>query len=522
MRRFSSYGPVDHKFHFAVERKNLIDRCVDSLLGAPGEGGHFFTIWAARQAGKTWLMRRAIQEIRARYGDKFLVGSITLQAVLQENDGDDVFLKSVPGIFRDGFSIKAPVPSNWDAWRALFAREGGLFDKPIILLLDEFDSMPQPIIDKLVSEFRKIYLVRDNYWIHGLALIGVRAVLGVDSPRGSPFNVQRSLHVPNLTSDEVADLFHQYSTESGQTVLPEVVGKVFEVTRGQPGLVSWFGELLVERYNPVKTAPIGMDQWHEVYAAACQIEPNNTVMNLIAKARRRADEVARLYAQSDVAFSFDEPWCNELYMNGVIDTEKTRGDDGLPRYVCRFSSPFVQRRLYAGLALNMADRRVPVVDPHDDLTEVFASLDLPALMGRYRDYLKRLAAAGIHPWKDQARRADLHITEAAGHFHLYWWLIEASGRNLGVSPEFPTGNGKVDLHVTRRGKTGVIEVKSFTQRSDLPWQREQAAGYAKSRGLTAATLALFVPTDDEALLQKLSTTEEIEGVTVTTVAITAV
>ena len=36
------------------------------------------------------------------------------------------------------------------------------------------------------------------YLLHGLALVGVRAVLGIDSDRGSPFNVQRSLHVPNL------------------------------------------------------------------------------------------------------------------------------------------------------------------------------------------------------------------------------------------------------------------------------------------------------------------------------------
>ncbi|MFP4429135.1 MAG: hypothetical protein ACLFPB_07420 [Desulfovermiculus sp.] len=34
-----------------------------------------------------------------------------------------------------------------------------------------------------------------NYFLHGLALIGVRAVLGVGSERGSPFNVQHSLHV---------------------------------------------------------------------------------------------------------------------------------------------------------------------------------------------------------------------------------------------------------------------------------------------------------------------------------------
>jgi hypothetical protein len=51
-----------------------------------------------------------------------------------------------------------------------------------------------------------------NNWLHGLALIGVRAVLGVDSERGSPFNIQRSLHVLNFTLDEVTDLFGFFLT----------------------------------------------------------------------------------------------------------------------------------------------------------------------------------------------------------------------------------------------------------------------------------------------------------------------
>jgi hypothetical protein len=404
----------------------------------------------------------------------------------------------------------------------LFARRGGAFDKPLILLIDEFDSLPPSVVERLVTAFRKIYLARESYVLHGLALVGVRAVLGVESKRGSPFNVQRSLHVPNLTRDEVREMFGQYQAESGQEVAAEVVDKLFEMTRGQPGLVSWFGELLTEKHNPDTSHTITMDRWQRVYAAARQIEPNNTIMNLHTKADQYRAEVTQLFTRSDVPFSFGLPWCNFLYMNGVIDYEETPGDDGEPLYVCRFSSPFVQHRLYTDMAATIdLDARVPVVDPHDDLTSVFAALDLPALLGRYCDYLKRLDAKGIHPWHGQARRADLHIVEAAGHFHLYGWLVEAAKRHLTVSPEFPTGNGKVDLHVRSRERAGVIEVKSFTQRSDLPAQKAQVARYAKGRGLPGATLALFVPTDDEDLLRELSGVETVEGVAVTTVAISA-
>jgi len=50
-----------------------------------------------------------------------------------------------------------------------------------------------------VGQFREMYQDRPKNisanWLHGLAMIGVRAVLGVDSDQGSPFNIQRSLGI---------------------------------------------------------------------------------------------------------------------------------------------------------------------------------------------------------------------------------------------------------------------------------------------------------------------------------------
>jgi len=103
-------------------------------------------------------------------------------------------------------------------------------------------------------------------------------------------------------------------------------------------------------------------------------------------------------------------------------------------------------------------------DPLDELEDVFesAQLNVTALLKRYKAYQARLKAAGLNPWKEQPRRKDLHYTEAVGHFHLYHWLQNAIGRICVISLEFPTGNGKVDLHLKCGVQTGLIEVKSFT------------------------------------------------------------
>lgn len=312
----------------------------------------------------------------------------------------------------------------------MFARNGGIFDKPLLLLIDEFEALPAVVIDRLASIFRTMYLTRDAYVLHGLGLVGVRAVFGVDSPRDSPFNVQRFMHVPNLTQNEVVDLFAQYQAESGQVVEAEVVDAVYESTRGQPGLVGWFGELITEKYNPGPDKSITMRDWERVYGKALYVEWNNTLLNLGKKAREpyRA-EVMRLFTDPNVPFAMEKPWCSYLYMNGIIDSAPAPDGVGLQSDVCRFSSPFVQRRLYSGFTSDIFGDKgpLPAIEVGDWLDDVFTSTGIcvPKLLERYRGYLKRLGERNIDPWVGQPRRRDLHYTEAVGHFHLYANLAHA-------------------------------------------------------------------------------------------------
>ena len=527
MRRFHSYGPVSSRAHFCVQREGLVDTCAQQLVGDPlEEAGHYFTIWAPRQTGKTWLMRRAKEQIESQCGDQFIVATMSMQGVVMDDDASaDDFLGWTPALMRRAFGVRLDeAPGDWGSFTRLFEADEGVFDRPVILFIDEFDSLPACVIDRLVTLFRDMYLNQGSYLLHGLALIGVRAVLGLDSQRGSPFNVQRSLRVPNLTEDEVVELFRQYQDESGQEVEPEVVGEVYRATRGQPGLVCWFGELLTETHNPGKDQAINSALWRDVYRMALSREWNNTVLNLVKKARgEHQPRVLELFGRADVAFTLDAEWCNSLCLNGIIDVETTIDDKGTKTDICRFSSPFVQERLYNALASDLVGDRTPIpaLDLLDDLADVFQgnALDLPALLSRYKAYLTRLATKGIDPWQEQPRRSDLRLTEAVGHFHLYAWLQAAVGRRCVISPEFPTGNGKVDLHLRCDEQRGIIEVKSFVDLYELGKAREQAAGYAAGLDMRSVTMALFVPSNDEAVLQELSTQTDIGGVQVIVVAI---
>jgi len=435
------------------------------------------------------------------------------------------FLNYWPRLIEDEFNIKTEKIDTWERWLDLFTKQRGIFDKPLIVLIDEFDKLPQKLINLIVSLFREMYLKRSNYQLHGLALVGVRSVLGVDNDRGSPFNVQRSLHISNLSFDEVQSMFDQYQEESNQHIVSDIVKKLYEKTQGQPGLVGWFGELLTEKFNNEPDKPIDMKLWDRVYLKACEIEHNNTVRNIITKASEEyISDVIKLFTDSNVHFSFDYDWCNYMYMHGIITY--VEDDDG-SRHVCRFSSPFIQTRLYnafIGKIKENQDRSVIALDPLDTLDDVFdtPNLNIPALLRRYKDYLKRMKDCGEDPWTDQPRRkSDFHLTEAVGHFHLYHWLNMALRKRCIIRPEFPTGNGKVDLHLlcNENNKKGLIEVKSFVNAYEVKDSIKQAVKYALKTKHESITIAMFAPFTDENVLTQLSVTETINDVSVNVVAI---
>jgi hypothetical protein len=515
---------VDKDIHFCVPREKLVKNCLDHIIGEPGKGGHYFTIWGPRQTGKTWLMHQVKERIQTDYPDRFIVGTMSMQGVImKETDEDSAFFSYIPLLMHRTFKLNVPEPDSWKTWQTCFYTEASIFSKPVILFIDEFDKLPSRIIDQLVNLFRDMYLEKENYLLHGLALIGVKAVLGVDSLRGSPFNIQRSLHVENFLQEEVIDLFDQYRRESGQAVDADVVQNVFDATNGQPGLVGWFGELLTDRYNPGMPSPIDHTVWETVYRRALYVEWNNTVLNLLAKAKGAyRDQVLALFTTSDIAFNLRADWCNYLYLNGIIDYVTQTDSHGRVQEICRFSSPFVQKCLYGSLTTDIVGDRLPIpaVEIMDDLADIFeAGLNLPPLLSRYKSYLVRMKAKGLNPFKDQPRRVDMHYTEAVGHFHLYAWMKDALEDVCVISPEFPTGNGKVDIHIRCDNREGVIEVKSYRNPAKTRDGIIQAAVYAGKLGLLSVTLALFVPTDDASILEKLSTQTEQSGVVVHVVAI---
>lgn len=92
MRKFSSYGPIDTHAHYYAPRKDLIQQAFTQVVGEePERGGHYITVWAPRQTGKTWVMQQVLFSLQhEKQYEHFDVAKINLQSLEGARDTSSV------------------------------------------------------------------------------------------------------------------------------------------------------------------------------------------------------------------------------------------------------------------------------------------------------------------------------------------------------------------------------------------------------------------------------------------------
>ncbi|MCP4153739.1 MAG: hypothetical protein GY757_38795 [bacterium] len=501
MRCFSSYGPVNSKLHYYAQREDLIEKGLYQLLGENvNAGGHYFTVWAPRQCGKTWTMQQVL--FRLQKDERFDVLKINLEILKDRKEVGDI-LAIIARKIGESLGKKFTGIDTQDKFQEIFSKN--ILNKPLILILDEFDAMPDEGIAAVVSAFRNIYIKRmdevnkpaekKSYLLHSIALIGIRSILGIENETGSSFNIQRSLHVSNLTYDEVEGMFHWYEKESGQKIEPDVIKKIYDDTRGQPGLTCWLGELLTETYNENKKETISMEAHERMMEKAINLLPNSNILNIISKAKQdpHKDKVLKMFrADKLFPFRFDDKSTNFLYLNGLIEPVEIRKKNFI-----KFANPFVQKRVFNYFASELFSDLDRLVEPMDTLEDAISDkgLSVKNIMKRYKHYL-----AKNKDWlfKDAPRRKNLRIYEAVYHFNLYMYLYELIvNRGGNVFPEFPTGNGKIDLLIDYNNKRYGLELKTYSDAGLYKKALSKAADYGKQLKLKEINLIFFIEAIDE-------------------------
>ena len=156
MRKFSSYGQLNTKLHYYAPRKALIRKACDQLLGEdPDEGGHYMTVWAPRQTGKSTVMLEVVKHLRKT--ETVDVAIITLQSAKSVHTPEGILRLFVKEL-QHRLEYELPVVPSWESFPDLFT--SAYLSKPLILIIDEFDALDEEFINSFANEFRKIYTDR--------------------------------------------------------------------------------------------------------------------------------------------------------------------------------------------------------------------------------------------------------------------------------------------------------------------------------------------------------------------------
>ncbi len=256
MRKFNTEGPVVARDHYCIpplERLNL-----PSILELIGDK-RYFVLHAPRQTGKTSALL-ALRDLLNRGGaGDFRCVYVNVEAAQAVREDVRRAMQVILGELASR-ARSAGDEFLYDAWPDILATfgDGALAEAltrwcentaaPVVLLIDEIDTLIGDTLIAVLRQLRARYDRRPESFPQSVVLCGVRDVRdyriqsraeNAAVAGGSAFNVRAEpLRLGDFTEAEVRALLDQHTRETGQPFTPEALETVCRQTRGQPWLVN--------------------------------------------------------------------------------------------------------------------------------------------------------------------------------------------------------------------------------------------------------------------------------------------
>ena len=519
MRRFGTQGRVYPERHYVVSRTAEIADFIDRI-----KDGHYVVLFAPRQTGKTTFFRFALETLTAT-SSRYIPIQLNFEAYknLSAPDFYEALYKRVRREIEDVFQKRVGVPTetltrflsdakftNHISMMEFFEQFADLLEhhdtqSKVVLIIDEFDGIPQAVLSDFLHALRAIYLSDEKRCPHSVGIVGVKSIAQLNYDRSvSPFNIQDEFHLPNFTRQQVQELFTQYTDEVGQAFAPEVIDVLHRQTAGQPFLVNRFAQLLTETLNIPKTETITMEHFAEAHALLLR-ENNANLTHLLTNIRRdpRFESLLMRIVSYDrgVQFTLQNEIIGELATYGII-TEGTEG-------VCEIVNPIYQyciiqafQPLINGLEGDYFSEKSDT-DFIDYLTPTGLLLMAP-LLDNFKDFIDR-AGFRILQVPDTPQ-------EFVGQYLLYTYLDQFIRSVRGsMFLEVQTGRGRMDLILLHKGQKYIVETKIWEGERRYQAGKKQLSAYLTLEGAVEGYYVVF---DHRATPEPRVETETLEGLTV--------
>ncbi len=257
MRKFNIEGPVVAEDHYCIPpllRVNLGE--ILELI----RDKRYFVLHAPRQTGKTSALLALRDLLNSGAEGDFRCVYVNVESGQALREDLPAAMQTIIGelsdealLSGDGFldEVWPDLLAKFGPGRALGAALSRwcLADpRPLVLLIDEIDSLIGDTLISVLRQLRSGYVRRPSGFPQSIVLCGVRDVRdyrirssseNAEVVGGSAFNVRaESLRLGDFTEADVRALIAQHTEETGQAFTAEALDTVWRQTAGQPWLVN--------------------------------------------------------------------------------------------------------------------------------------------------------------------------------------------------------------------------------------------------------------------------------------------
>ncbi len=255
-KHFNTAGPVNANDHYLIDPLHRIDlEEIEILI----ENQKYFVLHAPRQTGKTSYMLSLMEYLNQQGNYTCLYVNVEAAQAARQNIHEGI--KAILSALGQSASYYLKDSFIEENWVPILNKNGALIglnqmlsqwsqqsEKPIVLFIDEIDSLVGDTLISVLRQLRSGYTMRPGAFPQSVILCGVRDVrdyrIYSDEQKdvvtgGSAFNIKtKSLRLGNFNAFEIEALYQQHTTETGQSFAKDIFQLVWDLTEGQPWLVN--------------------------------------------------------------------------------------------------------------------------------------------------------------------------------------------------------------------------------------------------------------------------------------------
>ncbi len=515
MRFFNTAGPVDCGKHYCLPPLERFD--LDQILLLIQQE-KYFVLHAPRQTGKTSSMLALMHYLNREGQYRCVYFNVEVGQAARE----DVQEAARAILSELGSWARTELGENFvDQVRTKILAESGPYaafgevlkrwsehdSKPLVLLIDEIDSLVGDTLISILRQLRSGYTQRPRSFPQSIVLCGVRDVRdyrihsSVEKAMitgGSAFNIKaESLRLGDFSRSEVETLYRQHTEETGQVFKPEALEQIWKLTRGQPWLVNALGYEVCfrDKTGRDRRQPITLEQVHQ--AAENLIEGRETHLDQLAdklEEERVRRVIEPLLASLDLAQGFRKDDVDYVRDLGLIRQDVAGGIEiANPIY-----REVIPRELGWNIQSGMAQQRAWYLNPQ-------GRLDMDKLLAAFQRFFREHSEHWVERFQYKEAGPQL-LMQAFLHR-----IVNGGGR---IEREYGLGRMRTDLLVlwpcSGDVQKAVIELKLLHKSLErtLVTGLDQTWEYLDRCGAEEGYLVIFDRTPGKPWEEKLFRREE--------------